>query len=244
MNPKILDEMLGNPVTTNNIISIFGESQTGKTTLALQIARQMVQDTKRPACIYDTEGGIGDFLKYKKYDKELYHVWTDRIMTNILYDHGFDVTLQIQGNMVIKRNNIHEESQIMARAKKNNYCCIIYDSYSTPFKVFGAQEANLPARTDAHWLWNNEIFNLQEKIGCAIIQLHHASKRPVTKPGEIVRAKMIGGNAVQYASKYIISLEMAPNSDNRIIQSVRHPNYPPYTLRDVIKMTNDGFVSA
>jgi len=238
---KAIDKLLGNPITTKNRISLYGEAEAGKSTLALQIADAISKKTKRPALIYDTEGGIHDTLKSFGFGNNL-HVWPEQDIKDIMYDHGTEMDIIFGGNITIRRKAIHDVSQMMQRCKFNKYSCIVYDSWSMPLKLFGGLE-NFNTRSQVHWMWDYEVKRIQRKLECVVILLHHSYKPIVEEKNKLPPDPIItGGQPVRYASKYIIHVERVDATDNRLLRAARHPQYAPFKYKSIVKLTGKGFV--
>ena len=240
---KAVKEVIGNTIPTNNIVSIFGDTQIGKTTLATQIVHDIAKTTGKPALIYDTEGGVTDTVQSLKCD-DLVEIHQADDIRDILHDHGFKVEIKITEMMIIKMREILKETDtpILRSLQKKKYCAIVYDSFTAPLKVFGYGQENQTSKSNAQWLWNKGITAMQRKFPCSVIQLHHSTypKSKDDKKDEPVKAQMIGGWGLQYASKYICRLEKIHDTADRILTSTRHPYHAPEARKAVIRLKN-GF---
>lgn len=234
---KAVQHVIGE-IPTEGIVSLYGDSQTGKTTLACQIAADICRKKKKKALIFDTEGGVTATVKSLGL-QDVIDVHTEYDIRSILYDHGYNMELVVGGKLDLKLKEKFKISDIIKMAKKKEYCCVIYDSYTLPFKLFGYDMENLSSRNATHWKLYLGIIDLQKSVGCAIIQIHHISyppKKNKNDPNEVVEPVMIGGSAIEYASKYIARLEKIEGTNQRILIGIRHPEYAPKARQYAMKL--------
>ena len=245
---KTISEMMRSgtkdPYPISNFVAVYGESQSGKTTLMIQLLWELSHKTGRPALIYDTEGGIADTISAwsdvwrAKWPKGNIQTRQQRDIILILKDHGFGVKIIVKDKIDVHRVSF-DTPPLLKMAKRAKYCAICYDSCTYPTKIFGFEQQNFPARSDAYQLWNIGCRKIQDVLHIPIFQIHHGSKSPTSNS---MISKMAGGNATQYPAKYIFCLVRPSHLGVRYIYTVRHPRYAPFTKNWKINLTDQGYV--
>ena len=258
---KGLRDLIAHP-NREAIHAIYAKTQAGKTTFMLQIMYELSHKLERPVLIYDTEGGMHEFVNEwdsihkAKYPKAKIDIMLGRRIDKILKDHGAHVVLSMSGDdkaskeakektsgrFKLKTVQMARVSPMAALVSKKNYCAILYDSFTMPFKVFGPNQENFPARNHAQNLWLSELMNLIDEYGCSVWITNHATKNPtnVYAPEE-----MSGGAAIQYESKVILYLkkwEAKGATAYRSLKLMRYFSKPPNEHESLLKLTDDGFV--
>ena len=256
-----LRELLPRP-HSEAIHAVYATTQAGKTTLMLQVMYELSHKMEKPVLVYDTEGGLTDFIAdwdpiHKiKYPNARVDVILRRNIEGILRDHGFHIAIgmsgegksskeakeKTSGRMKIKMVGKSNVSKIAALVAKEGYGAILYDSFTKPFKLFGSNQENFPARSNCQNFWLSEMMNLIDEYGCSIWITNHASKNPTI---EWAPEEMSGGSAIQYDSKVIIYLKRwkaKGATDYRTLKLMRYFSKPPNEHETLIKLTDKGFI--
>ena len=253
------------PIDRNAIIACYGASQSGKTTLWLEMLYDLSDQLEKPALAYDCEGGLAEFVEYwepifrEAYPKAQVDVRMKRDYKAILRDHGTTVVPRYSGTKAksddAKKNtsgkttiSVVEEvpvSPISKLIEKKGYCAVLYDSITMPMKVFGSDQQNFPARAHAQTIWFAEMLNVIDEHGVIVIANHHASKNPAQPQAA---EEMAGGSTVQYYAKIILYLKKPFKAKGvtayRVLKLARFFNRPPNEHENLIKLTDKGYVDA
>lgn len=233
---------------SSTFTSIFGQSQTGKTTFVLQILFELSHLSGKPALIYDTEGGIDDIVDAwtptfkKRWPRGAIEVRLFHDIRDILFDHGYTIELVVAEKIMYnRRRKIAAQSPMLRLCKEKKYCAISYDSLTPPFQVYGTELPNLNARSDARKLWFLGMQAIQTEIKCPIFMIHHASKAPNDKN---IIPNLTGGSSVHFASKYIYCFVKPGFKPYRYIYTYRHPRRPPFGRNWRVNYTENGFTDS
>ena len=258
---KGLRDLLPKP-NQEAIHAIYAKTQAGKTTFLLQVMYEISHKLERPVLIYDTEGGMREFVEHwdpiykKKYAKARIDIMVRRNIEKILRDHGTHVVLSMTGDdkvskeakektsgrMKLKMVQKSTVSEIAALVSKKGYCAILYDSFTMPFKLFGSNQENFPARSHAQNLWLLEMMNIIDEYDCSVWITNHATKNPTNM---YAPEEMSGGAAIQYESKVILYLkkwEAKGATAYRTLKLMRYFNRPPNEHESLLKLTDEGFI--
>lgn len=249
------------------LMALYGKSQAGKTTLGIQMMYEISHKTKRPALLYDTEGGIEAFVDawhdklIKRYPDAKIDIRYQRDIWDILRDHGQMVKIKQSADdkktekammntsgklSTVLLKEMDGDSPMKKLVLKNNYSAIMYDSFTMPFKWYGTNQQNFPARGDAQYLLLKDIQKLQDlntddKLPSSRIILVncHATKNPTNK---YVIEEMSGGEAIQYNCKVILFLRYAQPELRlryRRLILMRHPAKEANKHSGILKLTDD-----
>lgn len=236
-----------------SIHAMAAMSQSGKTTLALDLAYEFSHKTGHNVVLYDTEGGLEDFVEQwdatmrKKYPnaKKIF-VRVKRFWLDIMLDHGYDIKYKVSDNGRYGVSAIKQEkTPIEEFVLLNDVRFIVYDSITMPMKIFGAGQENFPARNTVQSLWFTTMISLIDNCKCIVWTNHHTSKNPADQYDP---EKMSGGSAVHYHCKIILLMKKvdAKGARNyRRVRLVRHPRIKNFVNQNVpeciLKMTDDGY---
>ena len=258
---KVFSELIGE-LSTEYIHAVYGASQSGKTTLLLQLLYEVSHRTGRPTLLYDTEGGARRFVDewepvYRKmYPLAQVHVRLRRNYKAILRDHGHTVQTAMSGDkaksdaakmktggkMTLKRVGEADPSPLMEAVLQEKYAMIVYDSFTEPMTFFGADQQNFPARSTAWNLWFIEAMSISDTGNCVVFGVHHMTQNPADP---YAREMMSGGKATRHVSKiqlHVKKFAAKGISNYRKVALVRHFCKPPDVYVNYVKLTDNGYV--
>ena len=233
------------------IYAISGESQSGKTTLAIQLAAEYSHKTGRKLLLYDTEGGGDEFLEswmpihQEQYPKAEAVFRLKRNWRKILLDHGIptaDVGVSDKGKMKVVPLDTMAESELEKFVKANNVGIIVYDSLTAPMQAFGSNQENFPVRNSVQNLWMQQMMDLIDEHNLVVIILNHVTKNP-TNP--YARAEMSGGKAIRHTSKvqfFLKKWEAKGVSTYRTLMLDRFYDVERGTREGLLQLTDDGYI--
>lgn len=247
---KCIRDMIGE-WEVGPIYSMSGESQSGKTTLALQLAAEYSHKYNKKLCLYDTEGGGQKFLDaWMPVHQDMYPkaeaVCRSGIRTwqRILADHGIGTGTEIsdKGKFKVTMSGHAEKSNMAKFVEEENIGIIIYDSVTMPMQGFGVNQENFPVRNSVQQAWFTKMIELIDDHQILVIITNHVTKNP-TIP--YATPKLAGGKAIHHNSKvqfYIKRWEAKGISDYRTVKLDRYYDVGKDTKSGYVLLTNDGYV--
>lgn len=232
------------------LYSIGGESQSGKTTLAIQLAAEYSHKTGKPFLLFDTEGGGDKFLEHwmpihqKKYPKARGMTISCRTWQKVLAKHGLKILSEIsdKGKMKIIMKEIIEESELKKYVEKHNIGCIIYDSFTMPMQAFGNSQENFPPRNSVQQMWLHAAIDIADEYQVLIMITNHMTSNP-TNP--YARPELAGGKAVHHNCKvqfYLKRWEARGIQKYRSIKLDRYYDIAKGDKETIVEFTDDGYV--
>lgn len=217
---RAVSELIG-AYNNRAIHALCAMSQSGKTTLTLQLLYEFSHKTGKNVLLYDTEGGADEFVaQWDKVFREHYPnakkvlVRVCRNWKDILLDHGRRAIVKVSDNgkygvtvvpnQIMKDKAVVDKFPMMDFVEENNIGMIVYDSFTMPFKDFGASQENFPARNSAQSALTSSMFDLIDRKQVILWTNHHVSKNPAD---QYAVEQMTGGSALQYACKVIVYMK-------------------------------------
>ena len=232
------------------LYSIAGESQSGKTTVAIQLAAEYSHKTGKPFAFFDTEGGADEFLAawmpihQKKYPKARGIVITCRTWQKIIAKHGTEAvqTISEKGKMKVTVSKIHPISEMQTFVKDNDICCIVYDSFTMPMQAFGINQENFPVRNTVQQMWLHAMIDLVDEYGVLVILTNHMTKNPTDAWR---RPELVGGKALHHNCKvqfYVRKWEARGLTKCRTVKLDRYYSIAKGEKETHMELTDNGFI--
>lgn len=244
---KAIANLIGD-YSSEAVYALYAMSQVGKTTLLLQLAYEYSAVEKRNVLLYDTEGGLTQFVEAwdKKFKEKYSGAKTPIILRNrqwlkILEDYGKNAVYEVSGKGKYKLSlQKIDDGKIYSLIKSKDVGFLAIDSFTMPFKVFGTGNENYPARSQAQGWLLDSLLGIMDDHDCTIWTIHHASLNPAQPFAQEV---MTGGSAVQYMCKVILNMRRLSEKTNyRKLMLARFFDRPPKNDFALLELTNDGYV--
>jgi len=257
---KSLNDMMnGYAYTSDEIVALYGMSNTGKTLFALQEAFYLASKGEVVLFI-DTEGGIrsfaqgwaptfikrfgdikGDiFFEHRATIESLFEYFGDRVQI------VFKSAKKDSKGKVEMRLIESIDSALLKTIEDNNISFLVVDSISAPIRAaVPASQENYPTRSDLTARLFSWLVRAQEQHDIGVLVLNHASINPAN-PYAGSYASIRGGTVVKHYSKRIIYLDRREARAFKSIRRfwlVRMENKPDWSDVALAEITDEGYKS-
>lgn len=218
-----LDNLLGGGIETKALTQFYGDSGSGKSQICHSLATIVSQNKSdggiNAKCIYvDIEGAfrperVVEISKARGFNSDL-------ALDNIILYQPLDIRQQ---ELVVERHLPEDLDQSTNKKIK----LIIVDSPITHYKVEYTALSEQSLKIQRLFRFMSKLRNIGRLYGVAIVVTNHASTIPDSRlDSELSKKRPSGGNAMGYASTYILYLKstLRLRYDATLVKSPYKPN--------------------
>lgn len=225
---KALDDAIHGGLPASQVIGLVGQSNVGKTRLAIQIAAN-IANTGKKVIYVDTENLFNNAETRNAYFNALSKLGMDveKLKQNIIFYYsasiddltqllGLDVKIKDAGKtdegvvkeIIPKVPGDIKDSPIYGLVSAYDAKFVVIDSLSTPIKkaIPSPPKQNNPPRAVLFSLLFSRLYSLIDEVDASVMAVHHLTRDP-TNIRDV--GKVWGGETILYFTKYLLVLRNA-----------------------------------